>query len=101
MILQVLLISCTLSINIPGIKPSDSLLRALLIKCTVIPVIITDGSEGHFRSPESLSSFKVIPLTLLLLISALLLSEIIFYRSRCIGQLTGFLVSLTVFCIFL
>ena len=42
----------------------------------VFPVFITDGSEGHFRSPESLSSFKVIPFPLLLLISALLLTEI-------------------------
>ena len=55
------------------------------------PVIIADGSEGHFRSPESALSFKLIPLTLLL-ISALLLTEIVLDLNRCLRQLLSFLI---------
>ncbi len=61
------------------------------------PIISLNYFDGHLRSPESLSSFKVIPFPLLLLISALLMTEVFLNRSRCFGQLTGLFVCLTVF----
>ena len=42
-------------------------------------IVITNGSEVLYRSPESLSSFKVIPLLSFLLISALFMAEIFLY----------------------
>lgn len=46
-------------------------------------------------------SFKIISLMLLLLISALLLTEIVRNRPLCICKLSRLLISLTVFRIFL
>ena len=43
---------------------------------SVFPIIITDGSEGLLRSPESLSSFEIIPFSFLLLILALLMASL-------------------------
>ena len=54
-----------------------------------------EDSENHYRSPEILSSFKVISLLPFLLISALLLTEIFLYRPLCIGKLTGFFIGLS------
>ena len=65
------------------------------------PITITNGSEVLLRSPENLSSFEVIPLSFLMLIPTLLLSQIFLYCSRCFGQLTGLLICLIVFRIFL
>ena len=48
----------------------------LLFRCIGFPIIITNGSERLLRSPESLSSFKVIPFSFLLLISALLMASL-------------------------
>ena len=80
---------------------SERLGSVLLFRGISFPIIATDSSEWHSRSSESLSSFKVIPLLSFLLISALLLSQIFLDRPRRFGQLTGLLICLIVFRIFL
>jgi len=81
-----------------SLKCSESV---LLFRGIGFPITDTNGSKGRFRSPESLSSFKVIPLTLLLLSSALLMAQIFLYCPRSFRQLTGFFIRLIVFRIFL
>lgn len=51
---------------------------------SVFPITVTDSSEGHFRSPESLL-FKHIPILLFLLFPFLLLTEKFLYLPRRFG----------------
>lgn len=65
--------------------------------CGDIVIILVQGAAiSHISSVQCVVLFKVIP-PALLLISALLLTEIFFYRPLRIGKLTGFLISLIVF----
>ena len=47
-------------------KRTVSVSESFSFQWIVSPVIITDGSEGHFRSPERVSSFKGISLSSLI-----------------------------------
>ena len=68
----------------------------------IIVIIFVQGAAILQLSPVQCAVlFKVISLTLLLLSSALFMAEIFLYGSRCFVQLTGLLIRLIVFRIFL
>lgn len=58
---------------------------------TTIRRNLTDGSTGHFCSPENLL-FQHTPIFLFLLFTFLLLTEKFFYLPRCFGQLSRLLI---------